>query len=295
MTPKQLLSFLGECGFRSHTSESAMWYEAGPRFWLASPSHEAIDPPVTEQREVMRATGALGLRYMTVDNAERARKSFQMVASGSDYTLDKLASNARSKIRRGLKRHEIRPITGEELKTAGREAFTDTLARQDREKTYPFEKWHRVLEAVDREPGVEIWSAWFEGELAAYLMVFLIDDVCEFYQARSRNALLKHYPNNALVYYLTEEMLVRRGLRQVTYGIESLEETESVDSFKLSMGYVKKPFAQKIVFHPAIDTVLRIPGVVRGVEWMGTRETSASYWRKAYGLLNFAGLTGKQP
>jgi len=291
MTAESLLAFLGAAGFRTHKSESALWYEAGPRFWLASPSHTAVAVPRDELRAVMRATGALGLRYVAAESTG-GRQSFQMIASGSDYSLDRLAANARSKIRRGLKRHEIRPIRGAELKEAGRQAFVETLDRQDRAKSYPFEKWHRLLDAADEEPGVEIWSAWHENELAAYLMVFLIEDVCEFYQGRSRNALLKHYPNNALTYFLTEEMLNRRGLREVTYGIESLEETKSVDAFKLSMGYEKQPIRQKIAFRPAIELALRAPGVGRTVQWLGTRNGAASYWRKAYGLLNFAGLAG---
>ena len=107
-------------------------------------------------------------------------------------------------------------------------------------------------------------------------------------------SLLKHYPNNALTYFLTEEMLVKRGLREVTYGIESLEETKSVDSFKLSMGYEKQPIRQKIVFRPLIDLALRTPGIGRAVQWMGTRKGAPSYWRKAYGLLNFAGRAGDE-
>jgi len=293
MSAEGLLAFLAAAGFRTHKSESALWYEAGPRFWLASPSHTAIDVSAGELRAVIRATGAFGLRYVAAD-AGGGRHSFQMTASGADYSLDRLAANARSKIRRGLKRNEIRPISGSELKEAGKQAFLETLDRQNRAKSYPLDKWHRLLDAVDEEPGVEIWSAWYEGELAAYLMVFLIEDVCEFYQGRSRNALLKHYPNNALTYFLTEEMLARRGLREVTYGIESLEETKSVDAFKLSMGYEKQAVRQQIVFHPAIDLALRAPGIGRAVQWMGTRNGAPSYWRKAYGLLNFAGRAGNE-
>lgn len=288
MDAERLMRFFADVGFAVHRSASAYWYEAGPRFLLSLPSHTPIELPEAEAREVLRATGAAGLRYVAA-SAAGARASFQMVAAGRDYGLERLAGNTRSKIRRGLKRHEIRRISGTELETAGMQAFVETLDRQDRRNASSIEQWKRLLAAADGEPGVEIWSAWQGHELAAYLMVFLIDDVCEFYQGRSRNCFLKDYPNNALVFHLTEEMLARRGLREVTYGLESLETVDSVDAFKLSMGYERKPIHQRIVFRPSLAAALKVPLVRPLIRWMGTRPQAASFWRKAYGLLAFAG------
>ena len=288
MTSESMSSFFADAGFKVHSSESADWYEAGARFMLSLPSHRSVVVSEAEAKRVLRDTGAVGLRYVT-DVAEGSRESYQIVAKGADYCLENLASNARSKIRRGLKRHELARISGEELETAGLQAFMDTLDRQDRRSRSSLESWKRLLRAADRQEAVEIWGAWHGDTLAAYLMIFLIDDVCEFYQGRSRNDYLKHYPNNALVYYLTEEMLAKRGLREVTYGLESLEPVSSVDAFKWSMGFERKPIFQRVVFHPAVNSALRIPGAPAALRWMGSRESAGSFWRKARGLVDFAG------
>ncbi len=288
MTADGLMAFFAASGFDVHKSPNAHWYEAGSRFLLSLPSHRSVTISDDEAREVLKQTGAMGLRYVTGDS-EGARRSYQIIASGKDYSLEKLAANARSKIRRGLKRHELARISGEELGTAGLQAFMETLDRQDRNSQSNLERWQQLLRAADQEEAVEIWGAWQGDTLAAYLMVFLIDDVCEFYQGRSRNDCLKHYPNNALVYHLTEDVLVRRGLREVTYGLESLEPVGSVDAFKWSMGFERKEIFQRVVFHPALRSALSIPGAPAALRWMGSRETAGSFWRKARGLVDFAG------
>ncbi len=289
MDAQRLMNFFSACGFRTHRSPSAHWYEAGPRFLLSLPSHRTLRLDAAEIKGIFRCTRAAGLRYVSLEDAD-TRPSFQIVATGSDYSLARLPASTRSKIRRGLKRFEIRQASGCELESAGERAFLDTIERQGRNTADALRRWRRLLSAADCEEGVEIWSAWEGQTLAAYLIVFLVDDICELYQGRSRNDFLRYYPNNALVYSVTEEMLVRRGLREVTYGIESLENVPTVDAFKASMGFVRKPIAQKVLFHPLLRALLRFAFTRGMVRRLATRKNAAVFWRKAYGLLRFAGL-----
>ena len=100
--------------------------------------------------------------------------------------------------------------------------------------------------------------------------------------------MLKHYPNNALIYWLTEEMLVRRGVREVTFGIESPEPVEELDAFKLQMGFHKKPLRQRVVFHPALRAAFALAPIRRLLISMGSRPTADVRLRKAAGILKFA-------
>jgi len=167
-------------------------------------------------------------------------------------------------------------------------AFIETMERQNRASTAAVDAWRRMLLAADEEPAIEIWTAWHEGEFACYLIAVRIDDVCEFFQARSSNRLLKHYPNNALIYTLTEEMLVKRGLREVTFGIESPEPVEELDAFKLQMGYRKKPVRQRVVFHPLLRAAFALAPVRNLLVKAGSRPTADVRLRKAAGILKFA-------
>jgi hypothetical protein len=285
----RLLAFFGASGFKTHKSASGWWYEAGPRFLLGVPTHAPIHLERSEAAEICKQTGALGVRYITSD-AGVGSESWQMVATGSDYSLENFSANTRSKIRRGLKKNEIRRISGQELKTAGEQAFLDTVSRQGRADRYGLERWHRLLDAADAEPAIEIWSAWHEDKMAAYLLIMPFEDSCEFYEARSRNDTLKAYPNNALLYTVTEDILVKRGISEITFGIEGLEDLDSLDAFKLAMGYYRKPVRQHVMFRPALTAALAIPPVRSAIGMLARRDEGASFWRRAEGLMGFAGF-----
>jgi hypothetical protein len=289
MDPARLMAFFADAGLRVLEHEETYWIESGPRFLLAIPSHRPLQLVDEQVREILQRSGALGLRYVSTP-ADGGRQSFQITASGTDYSLDRLSANTRSKTRRGLKRNEIRRIRGAELIEHGQQAFVETMERQGRASEEAVSAWRRLMEAADREEAVEIWSAWHEGELASYLLAMFLDDVCEFYQARSRNDLLKHYPNNALIYTLTEEMLVRRGVRQVTFGLESLEDVADLDRFKFSLGFEATPVRQKVVFHPTLRTALAVPPLRWTLGYLADRPGSHVTLRKAAGLARFAGL-----
>lgn len=279
--------FYERAGVRIARSQSAWWYEAAPRFLLALPSHRPITLAAGEASELIRRERLAGLRYIAGE-ADGGRPSFQLVCDTADYGLEKLSANTRSKIRRGLGRNEIRRISGSELAKVAETAFVETMQRQNRASPAAVEAWHRMLRAADQEEAVEIWSAWHDGEFACYLIAVLVDDVCEFFQARSAGHLLKHYPNNALIYTLTEEMLVRRGLREVTFGIESPEPVEELDAFKLQMGFRKKPVRQRVVFHGLLRAAFAIAPVRRLLIRAGSRPDADVRLRKAAGILKFA-------
>jgi hypothetical protein len=282
---QRLAAFYERSGVRIAQSQSAWWYEAAPRFLLALPSHRELVLPPAEASELIRRERLAGLRYIS---GAGGRPSFQIVCDAADYNLEQLSANTRSKVRRGLSRNEIRRISGRELAALAESAFVETMERQNRASTSAVETWKRMLAAADDEPAIEIWTSWHEGEFASYLIAVRIDDVCEFFQARSVNRLLKHYPNNALIYTLTEEMLVRRGVREVTFGIESPEPVEELDAFKLQMGFRKKAVLQRVVFHPALRAAFMLAPIRRFVLSSGGRPTADVRLRKLAGILKFA-------
>jgi hypothetical protein len=97
------------------------------------------------------------------------------------------------------------------------------------------------------------------------------------------------YPNNALIFSVTEEMLVRRRVREVTFGLESLEPVAPLDQFKFSMGFERKPLRQRIVFRPSLAKLLRQSSVRSLVRrWTAQPGERAVFWRKAAGILRFA-------
>lgn len=268
------------------------WYDANRLFFMAAPPHRIFAPSPDELATVWRQTRCLGVRFAAPLEGP-GKLSYQLSCSDSAYALEKLSANTRSKVRRGLKRCEVRPTDLAVIRDAGRKAHADTTARQGRDGSLAGDGWDRFFNAANGAPGFEGWGAWVDDQLAAFLVTVTFEDAVEFMLARSSDDTLGAYPNNALIYSVTEEMLVRRGAPEITFGLESLEPVDALDQFKFSMGYEAKPLRQRIVFHPLVAPMLRV-AAVRGLarRWTESRAEHGVFWRKAAGILRFADEAG---
>ena len=289
--------FLRAMGHRVVETATGHWYDASRFFYLSAPPHRLAHPADDEIRQVVRRPPCLGVRYATSLQAP-GKLSYQIVCDNPAYGLEGLSANVRSKVRRGLKRCTVGLVAFDVVATAGRQAHRDTMARQGREGALSERTWDRFWAAAAVTPGMEVWGAWTRAgtgaeTLAAFLVTVTFEESVEFLLARSCSDALGAYPNNALIFQVTEEMLVRRGVREITFGLESLEPVGPLDQFKFGMGFRARPLRQRIVFHPLLRAFLRhapVRGVVR--RWSDRRGTEGVFWRKAAGLLRFAEESG---
>jgi hypothetical protein len=286
--PSHFAGFLRATGHRVFEVGPAYWYDAAPAFFMSTPSHRLLRPDREVLRALFRRQPCLGLRFPGPLDGP-GRPSYQIVCDRRDYRIEQLSANTRSKVRRGLRRCAVGPLTASEAAAEGRRANADTVARQDRRGPLGERRWESFWNAAARTTGLEIWGARAEGELAAFLVTVLLDDRVEFLLARSRSDRLDAYPNNALIFTVAEEMLVKRGIRQITFGLEALEDVDALEDFKYGMGFRREPLRQRVVFHPLVRALLRQGAIVRGIERKARQGgPRGAFWRKAAGLVHFA-------
>jgi hypothetical protein len=279
--------FLRAIGHRVVETPSAHWYDASRFFFLSAPPHRLYSPASEELRDVLHHFPCMGVRF-AAPLVGSGKLSYQIVCANRTYGLESLSANVRSKVRRGLKRCEVRPVPLAVIATAGRRAHQDTLARQGRDGVLSGGKWDQFWAAAAATPGFEGWGAWSGDVLAAFLVSVTFNEGVEFLLARSCSDELGAYPNNALIFTVAEEMLVRRGAPEITFGLESLEPVGPLDEFKFGMGFARRPLRQRVVFHPVLRALLRhspVRALLR--RWTERRGPDAVFWRKAAGLLRF--------
>lgn len=288
VTVEGFAAFLAAAGHRVFRSPSSYWCDASFGFFLSCPSHRLLSPPEEELRTVMRHQPCFGLRFAGPVSGS-GKPSYQIVCEARDYSLEGLSANTRSKVRRGLRRCDVGPVSFEELAVHGGSADTDTVARQGRRAWVSGKRWERFWRAAAGTPGIEAWAARNGSEILAFLVTVQFEDAVEFMMARSRSEHSSTYANNALIFQVTEEMLVRRGAREITFGLESLEPVASLDQFKLSMGFGCRPLKQRVEFHPWFRLLACNP-VTRTVlyRWAKRPGPEGTFWRKTAGLLRFA-------
>lgn len=276
--------FMERLGHRVVRTESCYWYNLQPRFFLAFPHSQPVSPSPTELKKVFTDVGCIGMRFPSPLNAQ-GRRSFALVLDNRSYDFCHLSANTRSKVRRGLKQCDIRRLEPAFARRHGRMANTDTLTRM-RFRKDPYD-WDRYWDAVDATAGVEVWGALREKELLAYLVVIVVEGCAEIPIERSRNDGLHCYPNNALVFTVSKELINRPEVEHILFGLESLESVVGVDQFKESMGFQRRPIRQRIIFHPLLERVVKSSLFRRTVQHIAKRRSQNEFWRKLEGLLVF--------
>jgi hypothetical protein len=250
MTPETFAEWLRRQGHHVVQTASSYWVEAGSRIFQAFPYHWIIQPSELEIKEFLRGESAIGLRYSTPLDAEQGMLSYHAVLGDNSYNVEILSSNSRSKVRRGLKRCRVEAISMDQLSQDGWELQHDTIERQGRLKSMNQDEWRRICLSAKGLPGFEAWGAFVNTELAATILTAQVDKVCYMLYPQSHRKYFAEYVNNALSFEVTYEMLSHRGMKEVFYGLHSLDAPPSVDEFKFRMGYAARPVRQRVVFHP---------------------------------------------
>ncbi len=249
MNPDIFGEWLRRQGHRILRSPSSYWHSQGPRVYQAFPYHWVIKPSEEELSSLLRQNQAIGLRYSTPLNAPRGCISYHAVYEKNTYELENLGKWARKNVRRGLKNCAVEQITFPRLAEEGWRLQIDTLQRQGRHRKLDRKTWRQLCLAAADIPGFEAWGAMVKGIMAASVITFKMDEcVYMLYQQCLREYLPAHV-NNALSYFVTQEMVQRADIRSILYGLHSLDAPANVDEFKFRMGYNAKIVRQRVIFN----------------------------------------------
>lgn len=273
-------------------TESSYWYDAGPRVLQAFPYHWLITPSEQELQKMMLKFGIIALRYSTPLAASEGIAGYHVVLT-LPYELEMLRPQARNGVKRGLSHFQIEQIPFKRLAEEGWKLQEDTLDRQGRKSSMTQAEWLRICWAAEGLPGFEAWAAICEGELAACLLTNRLDDTIQVPYALSHRSHLANHVNNVLFYTVSRDFLTREGIREVFFGVNSLDAPSSVDEFKFRMSIVPKPVRQRIVFNPMLKLFANSASH-RIVKRLLDRNPKSRLFAKAEGMLRFY-LIGKLP
>jgi hypothetical protein len=201
--------------------------------------------------------GALGAIAMTTEQTER--QAAFCICTGADYDFPRLQSRTRTRTRRGLEACEIREVGWDEMLAAGLEINRAALQRQQRPSFLGDAAWWRRQCEISAEfAGVRAWGAYVDGRLAAYVHVIVhaaaadgrpVADIVHF---MSDNDHLKSFPNEALIFTVTGELL-RSGCDHVMLGAGS--DDERLLSWKRHMGFEIRNTSYHLVVNPVMHLV----------------------------------------
>jgi hypothetical protein len=279
-------------GYKIIRTDSSYWFNQGPRVYQAFPYHWTISPSRQELSGILFGHRAMGIRYSTALTASEGKLSYHCVWKGSKYDLTDLPRRARGAVRKGLRNLTIEQISFECLASEGWQLRVDTMQRQhrgDEQQTW----WQQMCMTASDLPGFEAWGAFSRGRLVAALLAGICDDCYTLLFQQSATEFLNSGANNALAYVVTHQAIARPDISQVFYGLESLNASEDVDTFKLRMGYAAIPVRQRVVFNPVVSPFLNFQ-IFRLIKYLAHRNPNNTTLSKAEGMLWFF-HDGKRP
>jgi hypothetical protein len=293
LSVKGYASFLRDMGHQVRESAGVHWFNTYPHVYTSFPFEKMIDPDALEVKKVLRSDGWV-LRFPC--EIPHGRTSYRLACSRRDYGLDILSGKARNQTRRGIEQCDVRQVSFLELARLGLKLNEETLVRQARKIPKDFSQyWQRYYLAASKADGAHAWGAFVEDELAAYLIAFEMDGVAHVLIVRSSSEFLRFYPNNALLFRYIQNSIGQEGFREVSIGLESIRsDMNSLDRFKLGMGFDAVPIGQRVQLAPWLGTFMRDP-ILTGLIKMARLRKQNEKTDKFVGLLQWYKDQRKHP
>jgi hypothetical protein len=269
LTEMQLDEYVG---YHERLGKRIVWCDGVPfseyrrRFLWSLPRFRPYDLGRADVRRVL-ARGALGAIAIT---SETTPREAAFCVSHPEYGLATLQKQTRNRVRRGLERCAVREVGWDEMAAKGLAINREALVRQRRASFLGDEAWwRRQCEVSAAFAGVRVWGAYVGDDLAAYVHVIVhagaggARPVAEIIHFMSDNRHLKSYPNEALVFTVTSDLLAA-GCSQVLLGSGS--DDPNLLAWKRHMGYVIETSCYHLVANPVMH--LAKPFVPKLRMWM---------------------------
>lgn len=255
MNPEIFSEWLQKQGHKVYQTKSSFWFNQGPKVFQAFPYHWVVAPSEEELIEFLKNSKGVGLRYSTQISAPVGSISYHAVYSADQYKLESLGKWARKNVRKGLRNCSVTPISFDVLASDGYSLQIDTLDRQKRKLSITKKEWEIRCKVAGDLPGFQAWGAYVGNELTASVMTFQMDDWVYMLYQQCKRKFLDQYVNNALSFVVTNHIIEVQKIRNILYGLHSLDAPPSVDEFKFRMGYSAKPVRQRVFISPKFQPI----------------------------------------
>jgi hypothetical protein len=258
MNVEELVELYRACGSRCLQTGGIYWLVKQGKVALSLPTLDDAYPTREQIRELF-GQNVRAARFVTAGPWESTTTEF--VLTKHPYTLDVVQQKSRNQVRRGLERCEIRTPTEADLLERGYEINSQTLTRQGREEGIGnASSWKRYMGLLLANKDIVPFGAYVDNRMVAFVFVFMIAGKLVLVHPFLDREYSKLYPMNAMVFTAINTTRERFGPLPVSYGFGSIWNIDSLDHFKMGMGFDAIPRLRITVFrgiyHLAINRTL---------------------------------------
>ena len=206
----------------------------------------------SEERELLRRSGALALRY-TPPVSSGTETAFWYVVCPR-YAFDELSAKMRNQVRRGRGRCVVERLLPTTVAEEGFACFQAALARHG--KSAPErETFRREILAQEGAP-FEFWGVRAGGVLGAYAICVVEPPRVALSVLKIDPACFDAYPAYALLDALLEHYVAQRGM-VLSNGARAVAHETQFQEFLLKFGFLRQYCALRLAYTPLLDLAVR--------------------------------------
>jgi len=233
-----------------HLRQGVYWWRYKPFYYI--PLY-FIQPIERGTSSPLPYKALLGYEHVVPDPCTaNAVLPVMMMGNVRDYSIEALDKKKRYDIRQGLCQVQVRTANLWDMQEHGYEINISALAKQKkswRRDTSAYssrQKWFHDVETYHGLPGKEMWGAYVNGRLIAYLWTTRVEDTAFINGAMGHPDYLGYYPNDALLYSFCAYCADRGDVARIVFGLWCAK--ESLNRFKERLGFhrVDLPLFRKI-------------------------------------------------
>ena len=212
-----------------------------------------VNVPRKEAVRALKDSHAVLLRYST--GPARTETSWWNVVCRR-YDFQATSANTRSKIRRGLKRLEVRPVTPSWLAENGHGCHVRSYERYANAAPMGRRSFRCFLQSLEGHKIFDCWAAFLAGNLVGYIICLCEDDGVFLHTIDIAPAGLRAYATYALT-HLVLDHYVNTNAVPVSNGSRSVSHATNMQDFLLQFGFAREYCDLNIVYHPNAELLLR--------------------------------------
>jgi hypothetical protein len=222
-------------------------------------------------RELLRKLGGLWVMWTDGFGPHAEGSEWHAVICRRHTVVEEVASgNTRSKLRRGLKQCEVRPVEVKEIARNGYETYCAAVSGYGlHEEILPTaEEFARRV--MTDEPFADIrhrWAAYHDGKMVAFAQNLIYEKTeVDYTLIKLHPKYLNRYSSYALIYRMNEHYLAQEGFEYVTDGFRSISHETGVQDFLMKeFGFEKARTGLHIHYRWPLGPLLRMARPFRGV------------------------------
>lgn len=196
---------------------------------------------------------------LTCSSAATAQPLFRYVARRQGHGPARQQRQFRQKLRSGGRFCSVGPIAWSDLEREGLRVNRAAVAagRSSHRSWCRPERWRRCCRALACDPQMEAWGCRVEGQLAAFLLLWIETRTAHGFVLHWDPALAWAHPTHCLYDGALNALFARGTIDAVMVGRQTIPARPDLDRFKRHAGFAAEPCSLKLAAHPLLAPVLR--------------------------------------